>query len=56
MMRRSASTKKPSAGIIDSAVKASTRAVSCEYCDWKFATPSGNVKCAESLNIRNGSR
>ena len=30
-MRRSARTKKPSAGTIDSAVNAKIRAVSCEY-------------------------
>jgi hypothetical protein len=43
-MRRSKMLKKMSAGIIDSDVKASTLAVSTEYCDAKACTPSGSVK------------
>ena len=55
-MGRSANTKNTNAGTIDSAVNASTAAVSCEYCDWKVATPSGRVKSDSSLNTSNGSR
>ena len=49
-MRRSARTKKPSAGTIDSAVNAKMRAVSCEYWVWNVATPSGSVKCDGLVN------
>jgi hypothetical protein len=40
-MRRSARTRKPSDGTIDSAVNAKMRAVSSEYWVWNVATPSG---------------
>ena len=43
-MRRSKRLKNTSAGIIDSEVKASTFAVSTEYCDANACTPSGSVK------------
>ena len=43
-MRRWAMVKKTNVGSIDSAVKANTRAVSAEYCDWNAATPSGRVR------------
>ena len=42
-MRRSKSVKNSRAGIIDSDVNASTRAVSTEYCDANAWTPSGSV-------------
>ncbi len=46
--------KKRSVGSIDSAVKANTRAVSAEYCDWNVATPSGKVKWIWLLNTSSG--
>jgi hypothetical protein len=42
-MRRWKTEKKISAGIIDSEVNASTRAVSCEYTEENCCTPSGSV-------------
>src|SRR5690606_26357847 len=54
-MRRSNRLKKISAGSIDSEVYARTRAVSTEYCDAKFCTPSGSVNSAWSLRMNSGS-
>ena len=53
-MRRSKMLKKMSAGIIDSEVKASTLAVSTEYCDAKACTPSGSVKDASLFRMNSG--
>jgi hypothetical protein len=52
---RSKSEKKISAGIIDSDVNASTRAVSTEYCEANAWTPSGSVYWPSSLRMNSGS-
>ena len=46
----------PSAGIIDSEVKARTLAVSTEYWDENAWTPSGSVKEASLFKMNSGSR
>src|SRR5690606_33129161 len=54
-MRRSNSEKKMSAGIIDSDVNASTRAVSTEYWEENAGTPSGSVYDISSFRMNSGS-
>src|SRR5450756_2222791 len=54
-MRRSNSEKNTSAGIIDSDVNASTRAVSTEYCDANDWTPRGSVYEDSLLSMNSGS-
>jgi len=55
-MRRSNSEKKTRAGIIESEVKASTRAVSTEYWEENACTPSGRVYCISLFRMKRGSR
>ena len=55
-MRRSASTKKASAGTIDSAVNARIRAVSCEYCDWNVADAERQREVRRVAEHSSGSR
>src|SRR3954463_8044589 len=54
-MRRWKIRKKMTAGTIDNEVKASTLAVSTEYCDANDCTPSGNVYDDSLFRMKSGS-